>query len=71
MSIYISFKKAIVKYDLSTYLMEKYMEKMQKDKHFVVLLDGKIRFDEEELHRFLTTPHQEKTINFDISKFIK
>ena len=67
--MYLSFKNALKKYDVSTYLMEKYMEKMEQGKHFIVLMDGKIRFDENELHQFLTIP-REKQINFDIAKFL-
>lgn len=67
--MYISPKHAIDKYDISDYLMEKYMEKMEQGKHFIVLMDGKIRFDEEELHQYLTIPVQNK-ISFDITKFL-
>jgi hypothetical protein len=67
--MYLSLNNALKKYDLSMYLIKKYMEKMQQDKHFVILIDGKIRFDSDELHRFLTIP-SEKQIKFDLQKFL-
>ncbi len=57
MNNYISLAKAAKKYDFHTDTIKKHMKNMEEGVHYYYCL-GKIRFDEEKLHNYLTNTNR-------------
>jgi hypothetical protein len=66
--MYISIKKAAQKYDFHMDTMRNHLKNMEEGVHYIMAL-GKVRFNEDKLHAYLT--QKENDVEIDISQFLK